>query len=363
MATSSRDLVERYATRITELRKQGLGRLRIAKILSKEIGVEVNPYAVQSALEKLGLRKPYPAAPRVHILEDDVPADAEDEPIEKWIERRVEVSRKKVAKFSRSARHLTLPPEPLGIAILGDPHVDNDGCDWGQLFDHVTAIRSTPGVLAACVGDMQDNWVGRLARIYANSSTTATDGWRASRWLLESLQWIAVVGGNHDAWAHGPGIDPLRWLTRECGVQCYDTDELRIHLNWSGRPDLEPLIWILRHDFSGRSWFHPTHGPHKEAMLDGRCHLLTAGHIHQWGVLTTEQRHGRITNAVRVRGYKRADAYAKAKGFYEQKYGAACLVVIDPEAPAPVRIQLFWDIDAGCDYLKWLRNQRQENPK
>lgn len=354
---NSRDLIDQHGDRLKQLRASGLGRKRIAKTLTDELGVHVGEYTVQFAMEKIGIDgKPTPVPP-VPIEEQDAPPEAEEEPIEKWIERRVEVSRRKIAKHRRSMRSLVLPAEPIGIAVLGDPHVDNDGCDWGQLFDDVKLLQSTPGALASTVGDINDNWVGRLARIYSESSATASDGWRASKWLFESLQWVAVVGGNHDAWAHGPGIDPLRWLTKECGVKCYDSDELRIHLSWAHRPDLDPIIWVLRHDFSGRSWYHPTHGNHKEALLDGKAHLFCAGHIHQWGVLTTEQRHGRVTHAVRVRGYKRADTYAKSKGFYEQQHGASCFIVIDPEAEEPGRIRIFWDLKTGCEYLTFLRSR------
>ena len=90
----------------------------------------------------------------------------------------------------------------------------------------------------------------------------------------------------------------MEWLTEKCGVVCYAQDEVRMTISWKNRPELEPIVWILRHDFSGRSWYHPTHGPHKEAMLDGRCHVLTAGHLHQWGALTTEQRHESFTHAI-----------------------------------------------------------------
>ena len=350
----SKTLLEQHGERIRDLRGEGYGRMRIAGLLSEELGVEIRPHWVEQVFKWLKIyREPVP------ISEPNPPTeDAFD--IEGWIAGRVKASQKKRLKFSRSVRTLTLPAQPIGIAVLGDPHVDNDGCDWALLYEHVQLLRETDGAVAACVGDMQDNWVGRLATLYSNSSTTASDGWHASRWLLDQLQWIALVGGNHDAWAHGPGVDPLGWLTRECGGQCYDTDELRITLEWAGRPDLEPIVWILRHDFGGRSWYHPTHGPHKEAMLDGRAHLLTAGHIHQWGELTTEQRHGRVTRALRVRGYKRSDEYAKAKGFFEQRHGAACFVVIDPCADEPSRLRVFWDLKVGCEYLGWLRKMRKK---
>ena len=356
MKITSSELVANHKDRLLELRLQGLGRYKIADTLSQETGHTITPSVIRWALAAIELGKssgdPVP-------IKEESPVKFDDENIEDWIAQRVRASKRKIAKASKSTRHLTLPAEPLGIAVLGDPHVDNEGCDWGLLYDHIQMIKQTPGAIASCVGDMQDNWIGRLGKLYSGSSTTASDGWKASEWLLRSVQWIALVGGNHDAWSHSPGIDPLEWLTRDCGVQCYDSDELRLHLSWADRPDLEPIIWVLRHDFSGRSWYHPTHGPHKEAMLDGRCHLLTAGHIHQWGVLTTEQRHGRVTHAVRVRGYKRADQYAKQKGFFEQRHGAACFVVIDPEAEEPARIRLFWDMEVGCDYLTWLRGSKK----
>jgi hypothetical protein len=259
-------------------------------------------------------------------------------------------------RADRHTRTVHLDPEPIGLLVLGDPHVDDEGCDWATLHRHVEIARATPGVLAACVGDMHNNWIGRLARLYADSPVTAEQGWQLSGWLLGQLQWIAICGGNHDAWSNGPGVDPLAWLTERCGVLCYAPDEIRITLDFGA--EVEPVVWVLRHDFAGRSWFHPTHGPHKEAMLDGRAELYTAGHIHQWGALSTEHRHGRVTHALRVRGYKRHDSYAREKGFHEQEHGEAVLVVIDPRAAAPGRITVWWDIEAGCRYLTGLREER-----
>lgn len=291
-------------------------------------------------------------ARQVMIVADELPPPR---PIQELINERIASSKRDHTKTKRHNRELTLPVEPIGIMIFGDPHVDSGHCNWPKLHQDVELARKTEGVVAACVGDQHDNWIGRLARLYAGSDCTAADGWRLSRWMFDSLTWIALVGGNHDAWANGPGIDPMQLLTKECGVMCYAPDEIRITLKWRNRPDLEPLVWVLRHDFKGRSWYHATHGPHKEATLDGKCHLLTAGHIHQWGQLTTEQRHGRITHAVRVKGYKRDDDFARAKGFPEQQHGEACLVVIDPAAVEPGRISIFWNLEQGCDFLTKLR--------
>ena len=172
-------------------------------------------------------------------------------------------------------------------------------------------------------------------------------------------KFIAAVGGNHDAWASAAGMDPYDWLCKKHGVTAYAQDELRITFTFKGRADLEPVIWVLRHDFSGRSWFHPTHGPHKYSIIDGKVHLLSAGHIHTWGQLSTEQTHGRVSHAVRVRGYKFGDHYAMQKGFTEQQHGEACLVVVNPEASEPGRITVFWDLQNGCDYLTAIRSGKR----
>ena len=53
----------------------------------------------------------------------------------------------------------------------------------------------------------------------------------------------------------------------------------------------------------------------------------------------------------------RADAFAKTKGFYELVNGYSCLIVIDPTETSPSRIQVFWDLARGCEYLQFLRSR------
>ena len=350
------ELVSSYGAEITKWQVEGMGRRKIAQLIEDKTRRRCTEHAVRAAITMLSSQiRPQSAAPRIQIVDASEPID--EIPIEDLIQRRVEAARRKRSKAGIHTKTLVLPVEPTGIMIFGDPHVDNEGCDWGSLRSHVELAASTEGVLASCVGDISDNWVGRLARIYSEASITAENGRRLSEWMFQQLDWIAVVGGNHDAWANGPGVDPMAWLSKQTRVMCYAPDEIRITLTWKDEPELEPITWILRHDFGGRSWYHPTHGPNKEAMLDGRCNLLTAGHIHQWGQLTTEQRHGRITHALRVRGYKRSDTYARTRGFYEQEYGESVLVIIDPRASGPGRITVHWDLHKGCDHLTWLRSR------
>lgn len=353
---STDELLAGFGAEIIKWQVEGFGRRKIAALIQQMTDRPCSEHAVRRALARLASQIQGSDAsdrPKVKIIKEEDPF--EEEPIESLIERRVEASKRKIAKAKKHHIRVELPYEPMGIMVFGDPHVDNEGCDWDALRRHVTLAAETDGVLAACVGDIQDNWIGRLARIYADSSVTAANGWRLSEWMFQQLDWIAVVGGNHDAWANGPGVDPMAWLSERTRVMCYAPDEIRVQIGWEDSREAEPVNWILRHDFGGRSWYHPTHGPHKEAMLDGRCHLLTAGHIHQWGQLTTEQRHGRVAHAIRVRGYKRNDTYARAKGFFEQNFGESALVVIDPRREGPGRISVHWDLKRGCEFLTFLR--------
>ncbi len=352
------DLIEQHSETIRDLRSKGMGRRNAAREVERLTGRPCSGYAIQGAFSALGLCSSSRPEPMPIVNKGD---DVEGEqPIEDLIASRVEASKRKAARSSVHNRTLELPAEPFGLLLVGDPHVDNEGCDWESLFDHISLAQQTPNVLGVCVGDMQDNWIGRLGKLYSKSSITATDGWRLSKWLLDSLQWLAVVGGNHDEWATVPGMDPLKLLSKDADVLCYAPDEIRVTMTWKDRPDLEPLITLVRHDFAGRSWFHSTHGPNKEAMLDGRAHILVSGHLHQWGSLVTEQRHQRVTHAMRVRGYKRNDDFARSKGFPEQAYGESALLVIDPEGDGPQKIQEFWNIEEGCRFLAWKKEQAEK---
>lgn len=353
---TTQELIEEHKDLLLKFRKVEKLSIKATAIrLSEELECGVSKDVVFSAFKKLGINKL--ATNKISkVLIEDKTEQPEEITIDELIESRIKASRVKRSKHRMHNRSLELPAEPIGFLVMGDPHIDNEGCDFAKLLEDIELTQKQEGVMAACVGDIQDNWIGRLQKLYANSSMKASDGWRLSKWMLSSLQWVAIVGGNHDSWSHAPGVDPLGWVAKECGVLCYAPDELRITLNWRGRPDLEPIVWVIRHDFRGRSWFHPTHGVHKEAMLDGRCHLLTAGHIHQWGQLTSEQRHERVTHSLRVRGYKRADAYAVEKGFYEQQFGESALVVIDPTVEGTGRINVYWDLKQGYEILSHMRD-------
>tara|TARA_R100000654_G_scaffold64908_1_gene92647 strand:- start:3987 stop:5075 length:1089 start_codon:yes stop_codon:yes gene_type:complete len=352
---TTKELIEQHKQLLLDLAvEEGKSIVSIADYITDLTGKRCTKGIMNSIFIKLKISE------RRRLLIEDVTEEGEKEiPIEALIKERVAAYNRKEQRYKKHYRTIKLKAEPIGLLIFGDPHVDNEGCDWPMLYEHIKLAQATEGILAVSVGDQMDNWVGRLGRLYSNASMLASDGWRLSEWMFSALQWLAVIGGNHDSWASSPGIDPMTWLTKKCGVQFYCNDELKINMTWKDRPDLEPVLLYLRHFFRGQSWYHPTHGSLKEGMFSN-AHILASGHVHNWAYLQTEMRQNRITHCLSLRGYKRFDAFAKQKGFYEQQTGYSALVVIDP-LKEDHRINVFWDIKEGCQYLTFLREKQGVN--
>jgi transposase-like protein len=98
---------------------------------------------------------------------------------------------------------------PFGIAHMGDPHVDDDGTDIDLLQEHVRIINQTDGLFAGNVGDFSNNWVGRLARLYGQQTTSAAEAWVLVEWLVRAVHWLYLVGGNHDQVDGGASAGPV----------------------------------------------------------------------------------------------------------------------------------------------------------
>lgn len=246
--------------------------------------------------------------------------------------------------------------EPIGILHFGDPHIDDDGTDIALLEEHARLVRETPGLYGANVGDTTNNWVGRLAKLYAQQGTTATEAWRLAEWFVEEVgKWIYMVGGNHDAWS-GAG-DPMKWIANQIGA-FYQDSEVRIALRFPGTPDIRINC---RHDFNGQSQWNPAHGPMKAALLGVRDHLLIAGHKHMsaYGIVKDPE-NTIVCHGILVASYKVYDRYAREKNLRDQAFGPACLTVINPRLPPshPDLVKVWWDPREGAHYLAWLRSRK-----
>jgi len=245
---------------------------------------------------------------------------------------------------------------PIGIVHMGDPHLDDDGCDFCKLERHVEVIQQTEGLFGANVGDLQNNWVGRLAALYGEQGPTAREAWLLTAWLVRAVHWLYLVKGNHDCWA-GAG-DPLDWLVpsshAEQGVmQAWGT---RIELTF---PNGRQVRVNARHDFVGHSMWNTAHGPMRAAQQGWRDHILVCGHRHTsgYGVVKCPAT-GLISHALRVAGYKVHDDYGGGKlGLPNQNVSPAFVTIIDPQFndDDPRLITTLFDVEGAAEYLTWLR--------
>jgi len=240
---------------------------------------------------------------------------------------------------------------PFGLLIFGDPHVDDPGCAFGLLKSHVELAASHPYIVAGNIGDLANNWVGRLARLYADQSITARESWTLVEWLVTSVNWLFIIAGNHDLWA-GSG-DPVQWFSKQVG-SLYEGHGVRLALN---HPCGAVTRIHARHDFPGHSIWNAMHGPKRELVAGFRDHLLVAGHRHIGGDEGTVSPDGICSQLVRVSGYKKADTYAVALGLKKMPIHPAALVIIDPREPETSRARVWCTptVEVGVKLLEVLR--------
>lgn len=278
-------------------------------------------------------------------------------PIDELLARRKnDFSRKATASIARRLIPVNINIEgPFGIAHFGDPHVDDDGTDIGLLERHVQVVNSCEGMFAGNVGDFQNNWIGRLARLYGEQSTSSQDAWDLAEWLIQSCDWLYLVGGNHDAWS-GTG-DPLKWIAKQQGA-LLEPHGARLDLRM---PSGRSVRVNARHDFKGHSQWNTAHGVAKAVQMGWRDHVLTCGHMHISGYqILKDPASGLVSHAIRTASYKTFDKYAEEKGLPDQAIFVAPVTVVDPRFPdSDVRFITFIpDVEEAADYLTWKRARK-----
>ena len=245
-------------------------------------------------------------------------------------------------------------PGPIGILHFGDPHVDDDGTDIEALERHTALVNATEGMFAANVGDTTNNWCGRLARLYADQATSASQAWRLAEWFIGRCAWLYMIGGNHDLWS-GSG-DPLKWIARQQNA-LYKSSEARIALKF---PNGAEVRINARHDHAGSSIWNPAHGPMRAAIMGTRDHVYVAGHKHESAYsILKDPASGIAMHAVKVASYKVYDRFAKDKGFRDNALSPCVVTTINPALPAnhPDLVKVWWEPEEGADYLTHLRRR------
>lgn len=249
---------------------------------------------------------------------------------------------------------------PIGLLHHGDPHIDSPGSDLDLLLRHAKLVRETDGLWATSVGDLRDNWVGRLARLWEDQGLNGRESWKlAEHWVKKEIgpgKWLYMVGGNHDLWS-GSG-DPLEWIAAQSKA-LYQSSEVRIALKFKGAEDVRVNC---RHDFAGHSQWNSAHGPLKAIMMGVRDHIAICGHQHVSGYnITKDPETGILCHAIRVATYKRHDRHALEQGFRDQNVSPCALTTIDPRLPPnhPDLVKLWHDPEEGAAFLTWSRKRRK----
>lgn len=294
---------------------------------------------------------PEPVPERVPL-----PGD-EEEPIEEVLKRCQQAYEERTRRVTAAygIRKIRMPPGPYAIAHFGDDHLDDDGCDIAAYRAALRVVSATTGFYGGAVGDILNNWPdsSRLAQLYGHQRATIDDGWRLAEWSMRAIPWIYRVLGNHDLWNRGRTIIGL--LSRGAKIGHMAPDEIRIELL---SPGTEPVRLWARHDFKGNSIWNPAHGPMRASKLDGWGDIYIAGHRHEWVTHCEEGPDGRVRWALRARGFKRHDSYARSAGFAEQQYGDTVCTVVDPTLAHPYeRVRVHLDVNEAAQHLTWLRKR------
>ncbi len=317
------------------------------------IGISVN--TLKHRLKMLELRSDLtnPQTFDVGELPDELPT------AEELIARRKkQFSRKKDAA---DARHL-IPVRvrldgPIGIAFVGDPHVDDNGTDIELLEEHFALFRKHEALLPLGIGDYSNNWVGRLARLHAQQSVSAAEAWVLVEWLVKAVNWLVLVSGNHDAWS-GEG-DPIKWMAKAARVN-YESNGARLGLQL---PNGRVIRVNARHDFRGRSQWNTAFGVGKAAQMGWRDHILTAGHTHVSGwQYVRDPMSGLISHCLRIGSYKRLDRFADERGLPDQTASVCPVVVVRPQFTDDDNRLLtpFLEPETAAEFLAFLRKKKSE---
>lgn len=271
--------------------------------------------------------------------------------------RKKQFSQKQKYKLAAKLREVKINKDgPIGIVHFGDPHIDDDGTDICMLEKHMDIVNQTDGLFGANLGDLQNNWIGRLARLWAAQSTSSKQAWQLTEWMCKKVNWLYLVGGNHDAWS-GSG-DPLNWIMQQTNT-AFDYSGVRLNLCF---PNGLKVRVNARHDFAGHSMWNPAHGPMKAVQGGWRDHILTCGHKHTSFVAgpLKDPTSGLLSWSIRCAGYKIFDRYAEENNLPDQNAFAACVTIIDPNYSDddPRLITVIPDVETGADFLKFLRRRK-----
>jgi len=244
--------------------------------------------------------------------------------------------------------------KPIGICFMGDPHVDNAGCNWPLLNRDIAILEQTEGLYAVNIGDLTDNWIGRLMRLYADQEMSKKQAWKLAKYLLKDckIKWLCHILGNHDLWGDAA------YLIKANAHPMVPVEDWQSRFQIVFPNDVRTRVFVA-HDFPGTSIWNKLHGPQRASMIGEEAEIYACGHKHEWAHATSENpQRNFIYHLIRARGYKFIDQHADQLGYGSQKHGASIVAIIDPLVDGPGRVTVLPDLKQAAEFLNWKRSQK-----
>lgn len=284
------------------------------------------------------------------------PLPPDDIPVEELVSRMVRdyTVKAKYHEAENNWRKHSLPIDgPFAIMWFGDPHLDDNACNWPVLMRDIAIAKSDPAILPANMGDTLNNWVGGLQKLYAHQNVSESRALKLYQWLLDEVPWWLWLFGNHCLWpTHNAGV--MRQLALQGNPTALGEWNIKVALEL---PCGRQLKINAAHNFKGHSRFNKLHSLQLESMESGaEADIVIAGDHHVWATAQGEhEKNANIYNLIRARGYKGAGQYERMNGFGSMKYGHAVMTVIDPRREGPGFVTTFADAEYGALVLRLLR--------
>jgi hypothetical protein len=322
---------------------------------AKVAGLNANAFnrRVQRAVERgfIVRQGPKPAARSFEVAKPPQDDLSIDELLE--LKRKVFARQRAKDQFANLIPVTIKVPGPVVLGVYGDPHIDDDGTDMPTLEKDLDAITGRDWAFGINLGDLTNNWIGRLARKYADQMITRRQAGMLVEWMLRAdRNWLAVIKGNHDLWQ---GDEVISWALRGSGA-IDQAHGVRLELRF---PKGGAIRVHARHDFPGNSMWNGAHALRRELAFGFRDHIVLAGHRHTDAYsMVPNPAEGFASHLVRVSGYKVIDDFAEERRFLSYRMNPSAWFLIQPEHPVQAeRIKLYHDAAEALDVCAYKRKK------
>lgn len=286
----------------------------------------------------------------------EIPAD--DMPFDKLLTEQIIPATDKKIKHANAKEWASVKINTTGpfmYLIMGDQHIDDNYCNWRLLKEHIDLASQNDHVYVLPMGDLHNNWVGRLERLYVNQRMTRDRAYDGIKWFLKenNLKIPVLLAGNHDVWNEG-----FRILKEIVGSTSLLSD-------WSARfklvcPNGREVLIDAAHDHKGHSIYNAMHGQKRAALFGRKAHAFIGAHRHTPGYTKDWWGDEKVTCwYIRAGSYKWFDQHAVNNGFPNYQDAPAIALIIDPDSEEnnPI-VHVSDNIPQAMEYLTFLREKR-----